>query len=48
MGMMKDIFFEIQELIETSQLSFQEISETVGVTLDMVYDVAQELGEFDE
>lgn len=48
MGKLKDIIMNIQELIQNTTLTFQEIAERLGVTLDMVYDVAQELGEFDE
>lgn len=48
MGKLKDIFMDIQELIQNTTLTFQEIAERLDVTLDMVYDVAQELGEFDE
>jgi predicted XRE-type DNA-binding protein len=45
---MSELFIEIQELIQTTQLSFQEIAEQLQIPIDMVYDVAADLGEFDE
>ena len=48
MSKMSELFIEIQELIQNTQMSFQEIAEKLQIPLDMVYDVASELGEFDE
>ncbi len=48
MAAMKELFIEIQELIENTSMSFQEIAEKLDIPLDMVYDIADELGEFDE
>lgn len=48
MSKMSELFIEIQELIQTTQLSFKEIAEKLQIPLDMVYDVAADLGEFDE
>lgn len=48
MSKMSDLFIEIQELIQNTQMSFQEIAEQLQIPIDMVYDVAADLGEFDE
>jgi predicted XRE-type DNA-binding protein len=48
MGKIKNIMMDIQDLIENTKLSFQEIAQQLGVTVDMVYEVAEDLGEFDE
>ena len=48
MSKMSDLFVEIQELIENTEMSFPEIAKSLDVPLEMVFDVADELGEFDE
>ena len=48
MSTMSELFIEVMELIENTQMSFQEISNALDIPLEMVFDVADELGEFDE
>lgn len=45
---MSDMHIEIQEYIESTSLSFQEIAKTLNIPVEWVYDVAETLGEFDE
>jgi predicted XRE-type DNA-binding protein len=48
MSAMSELFLEVMELIENTQMSFQEIAKTLDIPLDYVYDVAEIMGEFDE
>lgn len=48
MGVMKDLYTEIVELLETTNMTFKEIALTLDIPIEMVYDVAQDVGEFDE
>jgi NADH:ubiquinone oxidoreductase subunit E len=49
MSKMGDMMIEIQQYIaEYPQMSFQSIADYLNVPIEWVYDVADELGEFDE
>jgi Zn-dependent peptidase ImmA (M78 family) len=48
MGKVKELVTDIQEMISNTQKSFQEIADYFGVSVQMVYKVAEEMGEFDE
>jgi hypothetical protein len=45
---MSDLYVEVEEYIRCTDLSFEEISKTLDIPLEWVYDVAQMIGEFDE
>ena len=48
MSKMSNLFLDIQELLEGTDMSFKQIAETLDIPLDMVYDVAESLEMFDE
>lgn len=48
MAKMKELVMDIQEMIVNTQKNFQEIADYFGVSLQMVYEIAEDLGEFDE
>lgn len=49
MSAMSEKMIEIQEMIQNRpEWSFQKIADTLEVPVSWVYDVAEELGEFDE
>lgn len=49
MSKMGDMMIEIQQyIVEYPQMSFQSIAKLLNVPVEWVYDVAEELGEFDE
>ena len=48
MGKMKEVVIEIQELIQNSKMDFDEIARYLDVPVQMVYQVAESMGEFDD
>ena len=49
MSKMSDLMIDIQQyIVEHPQMSFQAIADFLQVPVEWVYDVADELGEFDE
>lgn len=49
MSKMADLMIDIQQyIVEHPQMSFQSIAEILKVPVEWVYDVAEDLGEFDE
>lgn len=46
---MSDMMIDIQQyIVDFPQMSFQKIAEVLNVPIEWVYDVADEMGEFDE
>ena len=43
-----ELLLQIQEMIQTTLLSFPEIAQQLNVPVDAVYDVAEDMGEFDD
>lgn len=48
MGKMRDIWIDVEELLISTNLSFPEIAKRLDIPVDWVYDIAEQLGEFDE
>jgi NADH:ubiquinone oxidoreductase subunit E len=49
MSKMGDMMIEIQQyIVEHPQMSFQSIAKLLNVPIEWVYDVADEMGEFDD
>jgi hypothetical protein len=49
MSKMADKMIEIQEyIVNYPQMSFQKIADFLQVPIEWVYDVADEMGEFDD
>ena len=48
MAVMKDLYTDIVELLQTTDMTFREIALTLDISIEMVYNVAQDVGEFDE
>ena len=48
MGKMRDIWIDVEELLSSTDLSFPEIAKKLDIPVDWVYDIAEQLGEFDE
>lgn len=49
MSKMGDMMIDIQQMIVNyPERSFQEIADYLGVPISWVYDIANEMGEFDE
>ena len=43
-----ELLLEIQKMIQETDLSFPDIAQQLNVPVDAVYDVADDVGEFDE
>lgn len=49
MSKMSDMMIDIQQMIvDYPDWSFQKIADYLGVPVSWVYDIADEMGEFDE
>lgn len=48
MGKMRDVCIDVEELLFSTDLSFPEIAKRLDIPVDWVYDIAEQLGEFDE
>ena len=43
-----ELLLEIQKMIQETDLSFPDIAQQLNISVDTVYDVAEDMGEFDD
>ena len=48
MGKMKDILYDIDEMLSREEYSYVEIAETLGVPIEWVWEVADEQSNYVE
>jgi Zn-dependent peptidase ImmA (M78 family) len=48
MGKMKEFVMEIQEMIRNSSMDFVEIANYFGVPVQVIYEIAEDMGEYDD
>jgi hypothetical protein len=48
MAKMKELVMDIEEMIRNSKMDFNEIANYFGVPIQMIYEIAENMGEYDD